>query len=149
MKKLIAGALLLVGMTGFAQEKVSLQDRADNEKFTAEQRNELQLKKLTLELDLTASQQKEMSKIIAEQNSKREAAKADFKSTKTSNKKLTADERFVMKNKMLDEKIAMKEKVKKVLTPEQVEKWEKMKKDRRKHFRKDLKKFEGKQIEKK
>ena len=153
MKKLIAVALLFVGMTGFAQEKISKEDRkgqrAEMTKLSPEQRNQLRLKELTLELDLTASQQKEMAKIIAEQDTKREAQKADMKAIKASDKKLTADERFVMKNKMLDEKIAMKERVKKILTPEQVEKWEKMKKDKRTHFKKGMKKYDGKKIEKK
>lgn len=153
MKKLIAVALLFVGMTSFAQENISKEtrkaQRAEMEQLTPEQRNQLHLKQLTLELDLTASQQKEMAKIIAEQDSKREALKADMKSAKENNKKLTADERFVMKNKMLDEKIAMKERVKKILTPEQVEKWEKMKKDKKSHFKKGGKKFAGKKLEQK
>lgn len=153
MKKLIVVALLFVGMTNFAQEKISKEDRklqrAEMEKMTPEQRNQLHLKELTLELDLTGSQQNEMAKIIAEQSTKHEAFKANIKSTKVSDKKLTADERFVMKNKMLDEKIAMKERVKKILTPEQVEKWEKTKKDKIGHFKKGMKKCEGKKIEKK
>jgi len=153
MKKLIAVALLFVGMTGFAQEKISKEDRkgqrAEMTKLSPEQRNQLRLKELTLELDLTASQQKEMAKIIAEQDVKRDAMKAEMKAKKEAGKKPTTDEIFVMKNKMLDEKIAMKEKVKKVLTPEQVEKWEKMKKDKGNHFKRGGKKFEGKKLEQK
>jgi hypothetical protein len=42
--------------------------RADIEKLTPEQRNQLAIKKMTLELRLNDSQQKEMSKIIAEQS---------------------------------------------------------------------------------
>ncbi len=64
MKKLIIAALLVVGMTSFAQDKKEMgtrHDRAEMEKFTPEQRNQLMLKKMTLELDLNASQQKEMS----------------------------------------------------------------------------------------
>lgn len=148
MKNLIAVALLIVGMTGFAQEKVSKEDRkaqrAEMEKLSPEQRSQLHLKELTLELDLTASQQKEMAKIIAEQDAKREAMKAEMKVKKETGKKPTTDEIFVMKNKMLDEKIALKEKVKKVLTPEQVEKWEKIKKDKREGFKKGARKLEGK-----
>lgn len=150
MKKLIAVAVLLVGMTSFAQEKISKENRkAEMEKLTPEQREQLHLKELTLELDLTAAQQKEMAKIIAEQGTKREAMKAEMKAKGEGDKKLTADERFVMKNKMLDEKIAMKERVKKILTPEQVEKWEKMKKDKRFHFKKGMKSQQEKKMEKK
>lgn len=129
MKKLIVAALLIVGMTTFAQEKPQRPERggrAGMEKFTPEQRNQLRIKKLTLELDLTSSQQKEMGKILAEADSKREAARAERKTRKDSTQRPTVDERFAMANKMLDEKIAFKEKVKKVLNPEQMDKWEKM-----------------------
>lgn len=153
MKKLIAVALLFVGMTSFAQEKISKENRkaqrTEMEKLTPEQRDQLHLKELTLELDLTASQQKEMAKIIAEQSIKREAMKTEMKTKKESAKKLTADERFVMKNKMLDEKIAIKERVKKILTSEQVEKWEKIQNDKRTHFKKRMKRHQEKKIEKK
>lgn len=130
MKKLIIAALLSVGMTTFAQEK-PLAKREKMEQLTPEQRNELHLKKLTLDLGLNASQQKEMAKIISEQSAKMETAKAERKARAEKNQKMTADERFALQSKMLDEKIATKEKVKKVLTAEQFEKWEKM--SERKH----------------
>ena len=41
--------------------------------MSIEQRNQLQLKKMTMDLDLNENQQKEMSKLIAEQSAKREA----------------------------------------------------------------------------
>jgi Spy/CpxP family protein refolding chaperone len=128
MKKLFIVALLVVGMTSFAQERKARPERAQMEQMTPEQRNQLHLKKMTLELDLNASQQKEMSKIIAEQSAKREARMAERKATKDSAKKqLTSDELFAKKNKMLDEQIIMKERMKKILTPEQYKKWDDMK----------------------
>lgn len=149
MKKLIAIALLFTGMIGFAQEKSTTLDRkakrAEIAKLSPEQRNQLELKKLTLELDLTASQQTEMAKIIAEQNERRKSAKSKAKG----DKKPTTDEIFVMKSKMLDEKIATKEKIKKILSPEQVEKWEKINKNKRSDFKRGMKKQHVKKIEKK
>nr|WP_315231880.1 hypothetical protein [uncultured Flavobacterium sp.] len=130
MKKLFIAALLVVGMTSFAQEKKARPERAKMEQMTPEQRNQLHLKKMTLELDLNVSQQKEMSKIIAEQSAKREAKMAERKATKDSVKKLTSDEIFAKKSKMLDEQIVMKERVKKILTPEQYKKWDDMKSKR-------------------
>ena len=130
MKKLFIVALLVVGMTSFAQERKARPERAKMEQMTPEQRNQLHLKKMTLELDLNASQQKEMSKIIAEQSAKREAKMAERKATKDSVKKLTSDEIFAKKSKMLDEQIVMKERVKKILTPEQYKKWDDMKSKR-------------------
>ncbi|MFV5703454.1 hypothetical protein ACM55F_16425 [Flavobacterium sp. XS2P12] len=128
MKKLFIVALLVVGMTSFAQERKARPERAQMEQMTPEQRNQLHLKKMTLELDLNASQQKEMSKIIAEQSAKREAKMAERKASKDSAKKqLTADEVFAKKSKMLDEQIVMKERMKKILNPEQYKKWDDMK----------------------
>ncbi|MET0760551.1 MAG: hypothetical protein ABWZ56_09035 [Flavobacterium sp.] len=127
MKKLFIAALLVVGMTSFAQERKARPERAQMEQMTPEQRNQLHLKKLTLELDLNASQQKEMSKIIAEQSAKREAKMAERKASKDSAKKLTSEEIFAKKSKMLDEQIVMKERMKKILSADQYKKWDDMK----------------------
>ncbi|HMK07112.1 MAG TPA: hypothetical protein VK476_06260, partial [Flavobacterium sp.] len=78
----------------------------------------------TLDLDLNAEQQKEMGKIIAEQQAKRESKRKEREANKKANTKPTADQIFAMKNQRLDEEIATKEKVKKILTPEQLQKWE-------------------------
>ena len=128
MKKLFIVALVVVGMTSFAQERKARPERAKMEQMTPEQRNQLHLKKMTLELDLNASQQKEMSKIVAEQSTKREARMAERKANKDSAKKqLTADERFAKKSQMLDDQIVMKDKMKKILSADQYKKWDELK----------------------
>ena len=128
MKKLFIVALAVVGMTSFAQERNVTAKKSKMEQMTSEQRNQLQLKKMTLELDLNAAQQNEMRTIIAEQSIKREARMAARKETQDSAKKqLTADERFAKKNQMLDEQIVMKERMKKILSADQYKKWEDMK----------------------
>lgn len=127
MKKLIIVALLVVGMTSFAQQGNKTdkrQGRAEMEKFTPEQRNELMLKKMTLELDLSAKQQAQMKSIIAEKSAKRESM---MKARKENKEKPSRDERFAMKSKMMDEQIAMKAKMKNILSAEQFEKWDSMK----------------------
>lgn len=122
MKKLIIAALLVIGVTAFAQD-AKLPEKQPKEKMTVEQRNELQLKKMTLDLDLNAAQQKEIGKLIAERSMKRQAALEERQKNK--DVKPTEDERFAKQKQMLDDKIAMKEKMKKILSPEQFEKWEK------------------------
>jgi hypothetical protein len=127
MKKLIIAALLVVGMTSFAQERNKMeriQHGMEMEKFTPEQRNELLLKKMTLGLDLSAKQQGQMKSIIAEKSDKPEAM---MKARKENKEKPTREERFAMKSKMLDEQITMKGKVKNILSAEQFEKWDAMK----------------------
>ena len=133
MKKLFIVALAVVGMTSFAQQRNVTAEKSKMEQMTSEQRNQLQLKKMTLELDLNAAQQNEMRTIIAEQSIKREARMATGKETQDSAKKqLTADERFAKKNQMLDEQIVMKDRMKKILLADQYKKWEDMK-ERRHH----------------
>jgi hypothetical protein len=146
MKKLIIAAMLITGMASFAQEKPT-HDRAQMEKLTPEQRNELHLKKLTLDLDLNDSQQKEMGKIIAEQSAKMEAAKAARLAKKDAAVKPTKDERFAKQSQMLDEQIAMKARVKKILSPEQFEKWEKMKSKRHREMKGHMSKRKGPKTE--
>lgn len=147
MKKLFIAALLVVGMTSFAQERKGRPERSEMEQLTPEQRNQLHLKKMTLELDLNASQQKEMSKIIAEQSVKKEARMAERKANKDSVKKLTSDELFAKKSKMLDEQIVMKERMKKILTPEQYKKWDEMKAKRHHGMKKRMMHKDGKPAE--
>lgn len=45
MKKLFIAALLVVGMTSFAQERKGRPERSEMEQLTPEQRNQLHLKK--------------------------------------------------------------------------------------------------------
>ena len=129
MKKIAFAIVLTLGLAlnGTAQEK-QLGKREASEKLSMEQRNQLQLKKMTLDLDLNASQQKEMATIIAEQNAEREAKLAERKAkkeaTKEAQKPLTADEKFAMQNKRLDRQIEQKAKMKKILNDEQMKKWE-------------------------
>ena len=134
MKKLIIVALLVVGITAFAQNRKEMENRPDRskmEKFSPEQRTQLMIKKLTLELDLNAKQQEQVKQIMAEQGLKREAMRAERKTKREELQKRNADEQFAMKNKMLDEQIAMKNKLKEILTPEQMTKWENMKEKRK------------------
>lgn len=137
MKKIALAIALTLGLAlnGMAQEK-QLAKKADTEKLSAEQRNQLQLKKMTLELDLTAAQQKEMAALIAEQSSKREAKMAEMTANKEAKKQLTATEKFELKNKMLDDQIEHKAKMKKILNNEQFEKWEANHKKRSGHIQK-------------
>lgn len=126
MKKLIVTAVLLIGLSVFAQERGRHSVKEKLEQMTPQQKNELRLKKLTLDLSLNNSQQKEMGKIVAEMETKRESLKNERSAKKEAGTNLTKDELFAMKSKVLDEKIATKERVKKILNATQFEKWEKM-----------------------
>ena len=141
MKKLALIVLLVVGLSTYAQEgKKQERQGAERERLSPEQRNQLQLKKLTLELNLNESQQKEIAKILEEQSTKRQAEMATFKANKEKGVKPTAEEKFAKKNQKLDDAIAMKAKVQKILTPEQFKKWEDMKKENRENMKERMEK---------
>lgn len=109
---------LTISVSGIAQE------RKHGERLSLEQRNQLQLKKMTADLDLNDNQQKEIAKLLAEQGKKREAKMAERKGKKDAKKELTGEEKFKMKNEMLDAQIEHKAKMKKILNDKQYEKWE-------------------------
>lgn len=129
-KKLIIATLLVVGLTAFAQGGKQMEnkpERGQMEKMSPEQRNQLMLKKMTLKLDLNAKQQEQVKQIIAEQSAKRDTMKTERMARKQNDEKPTADERFAMQSKMLDNQIAMQNKMKNILTQEQFKDWKSMK----------------------
>lgn len=125
MKKLALAVIAIIGLTVQAQDK-----KMARQELTPEQRVELQVKKMTLDLDLNDKQQKEVKVLLTAQHKKMEEAKAKRKAAKAENRKPTSEERYAMKNKMLDEQIAFKADMKKILTEKQMEKWEEQKADR-------------------
>ena len=137
MKKLIIAALLVVGISTFAQdrkERGNKPDRPEMEKMSPEQRTQLMVKKMTLDLDLNAKQQDQVKQIFAEQVAKREAMRADRMAKKEDETKQKSQDQYAMKNKMLDEQIAMQDKMKKILSPEQYQKWDSQKEKRQGKF---------------
>ncbi|UUC45670.1 hypothetical protein [Flavobacterium cerinum] len=122
MKRLVLAVCLLATMAGFAQEQGS---RGGRERLAPEQQVQLQVKKMTLDLDLTAKQQKEVEKLLLDQSKKREEARAAQGDVRKNYKDMTSDERFALQNKRMDDKIAFKGEMKKILNSGQMEKWEK------------------------
>lgn len=136
MKNVIVTVVMLFGLITFAQEKdVQKGDRKakmeKRESLSPEQQAELHVKKMSLELDLNANQQAEIKKMVLENAKKREAKKAEWQKNKEAGKTMTKDEKFTMKNQMLDQQIAHKAEMKKILTPEQFAKWEAKKSERK------------------
>jgi hypothetical protein len=81
------------------------------EQMTSEQRNELQLKKMTLDLDLTATQQKRWAKLLPSKALK-EARMTERKANKDTTKiQLTAMKSLLKSNAR--QQIVMKERMKK------------------------------------
>ena len=132
MKKLIIIAVALLALQVTAQEqKKERQNKQDRShkmmNLSAEDMATLQTKKMTLSLDLNESQQAKIQKINLENATKRKAMMAERKAKKESGtaQKPTQEQRVKMANAKLDNKIATKAKMKKVLNEEQYAKWEK------------------------
>jgi protein CpxP len=144
MKKLIVIALVLVGTTIIAQEGKRKHQRNEMEQFTPDQKSQLMLKRMTLELDLTDVQQKEMSVFISAKIAKMASHKEEMKANREKGVKPTNDERFAMHMKMLDEQIATKKSIQKILNAKQFEKWTSLKEDyKEKHQRKHQNQKQG------
>lgn len=139
MKKVISliVLVLVVSFTSQAQRKMKNEDR---EPLSVEQKTTLSVKKLTLALDLTEKQQREVRPLIAEKIAKRKKMHEEFKARKESAKKLTKDERYERMNAKLDEKIAFKAKMKQILNKEQYEKYEKIAAKRMRKGKRKMKK---------
>lgn len=143
MKKLILIALAFVTLQATAQEQKRDHKKRDHKKesafktFTAEEVATIQTKKMTLLLDLDASQQREIQKINLEKATARkahiEARKA--KKENSTNEKPSKEDRVSKINKMLDAKIANKAKMKQLLNAKQYAKWEKAQSKMDKHHK--------------
>jgi Spy/CpxP family protein refolding chaperone len=114
MKKLIVAALLVVGLTTYAQEKEGR--RAGREKLTSEQKVNLQVKKMTKDLDLNEKQTKEVRALVTKEVEKREAIKIQMQA----------------------EKEAVSVEMKKILTAEQYAKWEKNREEKIENFKEKM-----------
>jgi protein CpxP len=136
MKTLILAAAMMFGVAVSAQDK-----KERPEPLKPEQRAELRVKQMDLALDLNDKQEKDVQKLMLERSKKAEQFKAERKARRQAEKKLTADERFVMRSKMLDERIAMRDEMKKILTEEQFAKWENLKKEKHSKITKKHKKL--------
>lgn len=137
MKKLVLVVLALVTIQVTAQNKKQGARNGDQiEKgqgmsdFSPEEIAQLQTKKMTLALDLTKSQQKEVEKIILEKAKEQQAFREDRQAKRQAGKgeKPSKEERLKWMNERLDRQIEMKEKMKNILNDEQFEKWEKINK---------------------
>lgn len=127
MKNIILIAVAFIGLQVVAQGQKNRDGHQKMMNLSAEEIATLQTKKMTLILDLDASQQNEIKSINFENATKRKAMMAERKAKKESGeaKKPSQEERYAMANAKLDHMIATKAKMKKILNKEQFEKWEK------------------------
>lgn len=139
MKKVLVTTVLLIGMMGYSQRGQHFDSEQRGMKdMTPEQIAILKTKKMTLALDLSDAQQKDIQKINLENALERKALMLERKAKKEESEqsKPSADERFDFQNERLDRMVAQKGKMKQILSEEQFQKWERRNHHSRNH-RKD------------
>lgn len=131
MKRLLIVAIALISIQGIAQqerkERFNHEDRPHRmSNLTPEEAATLQTKKMALHLDLNESQQKQIHKLNLENAIARKDMMEKIKAKKESGnmEQPSKEERLKMMNAKLDHQIAMKAKMKTILSKEQYEKWE-------------------------
>lgn len=136
MKKIFLIALALVTIQMSAQDRKQMHKKGERaekmQDYTPEEMAELQTKKLTLDLDLTEAQQKQVLALSLENAKDRKAfmEKRQDKQKEKEAKTASKEEKLKMKNDMLDKQIAMKAKMKEILNEEQYKKWESLQNER-------------------
>ncbi|MFD2915528.1 hypothetical protein [Psychroserpens luteus] len=131
MKKLILIAMAFVTLQAVAQDKRKGGEKSERKMMkdlSPEEIATLGSKKMTLELDLSTTQQAQVKAVLLEQATTRKQKMAEREKMRNGddNKRLTKEERLEMTNAKLDSQIAMKKEMKSILTAEQYEKWTKM-----------------------
>lgn len=133
MKNLICIVFAFVTLQATSQERKREMNH-DNKKERMHERQDISpedkaiilTKKMTLGLDLTEEQQIEIGKLNLE-NAKNRKANRESREKKGKNEKPSQEEYLKMINERLDDQIAAKKKMKKILNNEQYKKWEKQK----------------------
>lgn len=146
MKKALLAFVMMWGLMAFAQRGDGHKGRLAHWKdMTPEQIATLQTKKMTLALDLSESQQREIQKINLENATDRKAKMAEWKAKKESGEmtKPATEEQYAKKIALLDRQIAHKEKMKQLLSKEQYEKWADMHSKKTMHHKREGRMKEG------
>lgn len=141
MKKVLVTTVLLIGLMGYSQRGQHFDSEHRGVKdMTPEQIAILKTKKMTLALDLSEAQQKEIQKINLDNAIERKALMLERKAKREESKESnpSSDERFDFQNERLDRMIAHKGKMKQILSEDQFQKWERIHHHGRNH-RKDSK----------
>lgn len=128
MKKNILAFVLLIciAFTSNAQKHQRKHQQHQKPEFTVEQHTTLAVKKMTLALDLTESQQEKMHPLLLVVSTNKQKMKDKRKENEGKRPEISSDELYAKMIVKLDKKIAFQEKVKKILTKDQYQQWRKM-----------------------
>ena len=123
MKKLVGLTALIFFVSLSINAQNFKRGNRNNSQFTAEQSATLQAKKMALNLDLTEKQQKSVYKLMKKNAEERIKVRDVRQLNRQKGTPLTPEQRFKNTNFRLDKQIANKVELKKILSPEQFDKW--------------------------
>lgn len=134
MKKWVLAALFSSSLLMAQQGQ---QGRSQNrEPLSIEQRTEVQVKRMTLDLDLTEKQQEEVKALLLENAQQRQEHLKSRREKLGNESNLTAEQRYQMQLAAIDQQIAMKESMKNILDEKQFERWEQNQLEQRRNLQK-------------
>ncbi|MGB5263149.1 MAG: DUF4890 domain-containing protein [Lutimonas sp.] len=120
MKKLTLLLAMVITTIGYAQHQD--QRKEDFKKLNPEQQATLQTKQMALDLALNDSQQKSLMTLNQKQAEQRKVHMDKMAKLKDKGE-VSSDDKFKMKNEMLDMQLAYQDNLKKILNEEQFKKW--------------------------
>lgn len=122
------------------------------EPMSPEQRVEMRMKRLSVQLNLTDAQKKDIKPILLEQEKSRDQMMTERKSMKEAGKELSMQEKLARKDEFVKNQEAFKEKFVKILDENQLKKWEEIEANRKERvqemMQKRMEKKEAKKAEK-
>ena len=141
MKNLLLMLVILISLPNvITAQNTQRQNQSVNGRgmadYTPEEAATLQTKRMILLLDLSEKQQAQVQKLFLENATQRQAMREANQAKRQTDQgnKPSKEERFAMQNKKLDHQIAMKAKMKDILTEEQFAKWEQVQMQRKSDF---------------
>lgn len=125
MKNLLIIAVMLISTISFSQNE-------RKGKLSKDEQVEVQLKKMTTDLNLDTKQQKEVKAFLFEKADKREAKRAEIQARREAGKpRLSEEEREALKAELQNEKAHDKERLGKILSEDQMKKWDQIQTEKR------------------
>lgn len=125
MKKLASISIIVLLFSLTINAQVKRGGNRNRPDFTAEQIATLQSKKMALHLDLDKNQQKAVYELKKKHVEERKKMRESFQRNRKDGVQATSNEHFQLQNNRLDRQIEHKAEMRKILTKEQFEKWEK------------------------
>lgn len=121
MKKILS--ILLLGFTVFSFAQKGPDEMQKKNHFTPEQQAIIKTKKMVLQLDLNKLQESQLLAINEKKAINKQKLMESHRAKRQNDQQLSSDEKFDMRNKMLDSQIEYQAEIKNILDQKQFEEW--------------------------